>query len=316
MPIKKSYFHPWPLIGHQSLGDHLGRILRAERLPRLVFMSGPEHVGKTTAALLLAQTDLCQAPQSDWACGRCSSCRQVVNRQHPQGRVLDGETAGRLGVEDVRGAIQDFQLRQWTDGHRWLIILKAERLTEAAVATVLKSFEELPPGVHVVITADQPDQVLPTLRSRTTEYRWHLVPREQFPGTDLTPARQRRLLDRAAGRPGVYLQALRDPEGFAREKSAAARLVEHLDQGLAERPAKEELVSALDLGELVIREIVLTQVHGQRVLWPEESTAFRAAARRWSLEQTLNLASRYLQRHQLLAANVQAPLLYDDLQLP
>ncbi len=290
--------------------------MRGERLPRLVFMSGPEHVGKTTAVLLLAQTDLCQTRQNDWACNQCISCRQVASRQHPQCRVLDGEAAGRLGVEDIRAAIQDFQLRQWTAENRWLIILKAERLTEAAVATVLKSFEELPPGVRVMITADQPNRVLSTLRSRATEYRWYFVPREQFPETEATPIRQRQLLARAAGRPGLYLQALRDPEGFARETLAAGRLIQRLDQGLAERPAKEELASSLDLGELVIREVVLTHVRGQRLLWPDESAAFQAAACRWPLAQTLSLASRYLQRHQLLAANVQSQLLYDDLQLP
>ena len=71
-----------PIVGHQEARRRLAAALRAGRLPQVLLITGPAGVGKQRLALWLAQLALCESP-ADEPCGRCRTCRLVVELAHP-----------------------------------------------------------------------------------------------------------------------------------------------------------------------------------------------------------------------------------------
>lgn len=308
MPPTQPKAQTWPFIGHAELGRHLMQQLAAHRLPPAILFVGPRSVGKSSAAIWLAQWSLCTNKTSR-PCGACPACRQILAHAHPNATILRAGEQSSIGIEEIRSALHQYELVSWDAGWRWLVITEAERLTEAATNTMLKFLEELPPEVRVIMTSSYPERLLPTLRSRTTIYQWHFVAPDE-----LSPAGSGRdIAARSAGRPG-WRQLLRDAANQQADQAMAVSTSQQLRQT---QPASKERLSKdrsvvekkMEYEEIVVREMLLSSVGSRRrLLWP--SGDFTGLP----IPSALTVATKYLDRYDL-SPNLQSRLLYEDLHL-
>lgn len=301
---------PTPFAGHAELGRHLTQLLESRRTPKVMLFVGPQALGKSEAALWLMRRDLCTAKKAQ-PCDLCTACRQTKNNTHPNSVVLDSDEKESIGIEVVRQAIQPYELVSWNKAMRWLIIVDAERLTEAASNTMLKFLEEIPPDIQVIMTSSQPERMLPTLRSRATTYQWHFVASDelQFPGSA-----DHQQVSRCAGRPG-WIEAVKDQTAVKADLEQAAAIAEQLLQSRTttrERLPKERSAMGEIMGreELVVRDVLLKSVGSRRrLLWPAESLPGQL-----SPTSAMRLVTKYLDRYDF-SPNLQPRLLYEDLHL-
>ena len=193
--------------------------------PHAVLLVGPDGVGKTTLALDLAAGLLCTAAPADRPCRECRACRLVdsgghadLHRLGPDGPgrqvVIGGSDARYRGVRDLIG---ELALMPAEGGRRVAIIEGAERMNEDAQSALLKTLEEPPSGVTIILCADGEAHLLPTVRSRCFRVRLGLVgPRDIeaiITDHDLAdPPTAARLGRLAGGRPGLALAYARAPE--------------------------------------------------------------------------------------------------------
>jgi DNA polymerase-3 subunit delta' len=207
--------------------------------PQALLLVGPGSVGKTTLALDLAAGILCHAEDpGDRPCGSCRSCRLIDAGAHQDLHRLAPEGPGRqVRIGDhqdpepgsVRHLLHELARLPVEGAHRVAIIEGAHRLNEDAQNALLKTLEEPPPGATLILCADEPERLLPTVRSRTAVLRLGPVgPRAMenlLAERGVEPPRGARLARIAEGRPGLAIALAAAPEAVvAREELARSLL--------------------------------------------------------------------------------------------
>jgi len=211
--------------------------------PHAVLLSGPEGVGKTTLALDLAAGLLCTAEDRSGRPDRvCRACRMVEHGNHPDLHWLKPEGPGGqivIGGADaryrgVRDLIADLALLPVEGGPRIAIIERADRMNEDAQSALLKTLEEPPAGVTIVLCANDEEQLLPTVRSRCARVRLGPVGgravEEILAKQGLADAPAAARLGRlASGRPGLAIAYARAPEAATVRAEIVRALLDLID---------------------------------------------------------------------------------------
>ena len=125
-------------------------------------ITGPPGSGRSTAAVAFAAALQCP----DQGCGVCSICSAALAGSHPDVDLVRSETLS-YGVDDARDLILRAAVVPADAPWHIVVIEDADRLTESAVNVLLKGLEEPPPHLVWLLCAPSPEDVLPTIRSRT-----------------------------------------------------------------------------------------------------------------------------------------------------
>jgi DNA polymerase-3 subunit delta' len=229
----------------------------AGRVPHAMLVSGPAGIGKTTLALDLAAGLLCDDPTpAARPCRACRSCRLVARNRHPDVHRLAPSGPGdqiRIGTRDrpedgtVRRLASDLVLMAVEGGARIAIIERADRLTDDAQTALLKTLEEPPAGVTIVLCADDEDRLLPTVRSRAARIRLGPVATREIEAilSDAgvaDPPLAARLARIAFGRPGAARTLARAPDAVSARDEIERSLLD-----LLAAPTAARLASAREL---------------------------------------------------------------------
>lgn len=162
------------LLGNERLKDNLTGSLRRGRVSHFYLISGPEGSGKHTLARLLAAAVHCK--ETDKPCCRCSACRKVLDNNHPDVITVDDPEHKTVAVRIVREAREDVFIRPNESDYK--IYLFPQELGIEGQNALLKILEEPPKyGVFILLT-DNPDKLLPTVRSRCTELALRALPED------------------------------------------------------------------------------------------------------------------------------------------
>ncbi|MDA1062631.1 MAG: AAA family ATPase, partial [Chloroflexi bacterium] len=226
----------WSLHGQPLAVAQLRLDLQRGRLAHAYLLTGPEGVGKATLARRLAQAIQCEAPlEGIDPCLVCRSCQRVEAGEAPDIEVIAiggpcSEEGHKDHVADDSTRIRICQARRLTrlsslspfhtpphhPPRRIFIVDTADDLQAEAGHALLKTLEEPPESSLILLLATDPDELLPTIRSRCREIALRPMARPELAAA-LAADRDRdnpaatRLATLARGRYGLAARLHRDP---------------------------------------------------------------------------------------------------------
>lgn len=157
-----------PLPWHEQAWQNWTRLIRQDRVPGALILAGARGLGKSLLAELFAHSLLCLSPdESGIPCGECAGCRQYVAGSHPDLHHLRPEAVDKpIVVDQVRSFSRNLFLTSHHGGRRVGVVNPLDAMNVNAANSFLKTLEEPPPGVHMVLVSQRVLSLPATIRSR------------------------------------------------------------------------------------------------------------------------------------------------------
>jgi DNA polymerase-3 subunit delta' len=235
------------IVGHQWVLDLLRRSVEQGRSSHAYLLTGPAQVGKLTVALTMARILLCDFGRG---CGTCRQCQLTARGAHPDLSVLELPVDRRtIPIKDVHDFCQGMALRPLEAAHKVYIIRDADDLAEDGANALLKTIEEPPMHVTLILTAPAPSSLLETIVSRCqllalrpvaiAEIRQHLVDHLGVEGESAEA-----IARASEGRPGWAILAAQHPEILETRERRAGDLLDLLGATRLERLQAADALAA------------------------------------------------------------------------
>ena len=289
-----------PFVGQKAVIDYFRRV-GPDDLAQAYLFWGQRGVGKRTFASMLAMTLHCERPRSFplGYCGECGACQRSLAGSSGDTIIISEDfireadrLAGKsierktdvMGIETPRRIIALMQMHSYEGGRMICIIPNFDFVTNDAVYNaLLKELEEPNPGKLFLLTAERPDRVLPTIRSRTTGLRFDALPEADIAVAlrddyGIAGERAKLLARRAQGSLGDALAAL-DEDGLSLYESARDWALACITRPknipqipvLSKDDARADIVEVLRGARLAVRDALTTALGAQDKVLDAES---------------------------------------------
>jgi DNA polymerase-3 subunit delta' len=177
---------------------------------------GPPGLGRRTLAIRFAQALNCTTPSDTGIpCGACRDCKQIGAMAHADLTVIQAETeGGTLKVDQIRELRKTMILKPYMSKFRVAIFLRFQEANDNAANALLKTLEEAPSYAVLILTADNPEQLLPTIVSRCEILRLRpssiVELKKYLEGRGVESDHARLIAHISGGRPGYARQLVED----------------------------------------------------------------------------------------------------------
>ncbi len=319
----------WPLIGQDHVLRYLISVLTKKAATGAYLFHGPQQTGKRTAAEWFLAAFLCQTPNNVAPCGVCVSCTRLAAGTHPDITVVNGGS-GSISIEAIRDLQHTLSRKPALGTMSVAVVDQAHRMTLEAASALLKTLEDAPKHVVVILCADALDNVPLTVQSRCQGIEFRLVPDTLMMGFVERCTESKELaqaIARAAlGRPGRAVRFMESPDEFAAYQEQARALLDLMTTTGAQRlqlasrlfpTGKNESTAAAE--ELtdhwlwILRDLLLVLENV-----PESTTHvfllndLQRTAERYTAQHLLTLSDRLIQLKHRLRAHVHPGLLFEN----
>ena len=161
------------VAGHKNVVDTLKCIAKnPDNAPRTIILQGEFGTGKTTCARILARALNCPNQVNGEPCGNCPVCNSDLDIS-PFYSEYDSAVVGN--VDAIRSLRETFYYNSDT-GYRVVVLDECHLISKQAQAALLKVFEETKGRIFFLLCTTDAQMLLPTIRSRSLELRFNLIP--------------------------------------------------------------------------------------------------------------------------------------------
>ncbi len=172
------------VIGHVRAINILQSILRTNEVPQALLFKGEDGIGKKSVAQIFTQVLLCQENHRGAAhfiepCHRCLSCQKIEHQNHPDFSIVAPEES-LIKIDQIREVQGHIVFKPIEGPKRVVLIDDADRMNGPAANSLLKTLEEPPPYVLLILVTSRPDLLPETLLSRCQKIPFHALSLSQI----------------------------------------------------------------------------------------------------------------------------------------
>lgn len=154
------------IVGQDAAVEHLRRAIEMDKISHAYIILGEKESGKMMMAETFAMAMQCET-KADEPCQVCRSCKQALNHNHPDIKVVTHEKPNSIGVDEIRAQVNgDVEIKPYQGPKKVYIIPDAEKMTQQAQNAILKTLEEPPQYAVIMLLTTSMEALLPTIQSR------------------------------------------------------------------------------------------------------------------------------------------------------
>jgi len=264
----------WNVIGHEWAARLLQEHIANGEVRHAYLFTGPAGIGRRTLALRFAQALNCtNPPVPGLPCGICRACQQTGLMQHTDLTIVQSERAGgTLTIDAVRDLQRSLSLAPYESRYKVAFLLRFHEANANAQNALLKTLEEAPGHVILLLTADSAEDLLPTIVSRCEILRLRPQPLrvvesalKQYWNANAADANS--LAHFSAGCLGTAVRLLQQPDLLEKRRAWLDDLWELLGQPYRARFVYAEKISSGKGKNKGDREVLRENLHDAFRTW-------------------------------------------------
>jgi DNA polymerase III subunit delta' len=327
---------PWPITGHANAVDQLSRAVASGRINHAYLLTGPDGIGRRTLARTFAKALVCRADLSLRPCGTCSACRRVHEGTFPDVTTVSLESQAAasekrdsrntvISIETIREMRSTISLRPMEADWRVAILEDVDRVSRDAYDALLKTLEEPPSFVVLLLIATEFAALPETIRSRCRQIALEPLPRDLVARSLIERGADNENADLIArltrGRIARAFDLISDHEALEQRRAGVETAIEMIEDplvALAEarrmadvfrRGQRNQIQQEIDLLTGIWRDLLLTKAgRTDDVTNVDILDRLTAAGQSWSLGEVQRSVESCYQALHDLSVNVQPRL--------
>ncbi len=154
------------IVGNQDIKTYLESVIKSDKVSHSYLFVGEEGIGKKLIAEEFARKLLCEKDGED-NCD-CKSCRLFEENSSPDYMIID-ESANYIKIDTIRELMKKVVEKPIFSKRKVYIINDFEKATKEAQNCLLKTLEEPPEFITMILVASSENDILATIRSRCTK---------------------------------------------------------------------------------------------------------------------------------------------------
>ena len=162
------------IIGHDRQIENLRNAIRKDNISHSYLFEGEEGLGKKKTALAFSKTLLCRE-EKDEPCNTCSSCIKFDSGNHPDFKMIVPNKKGTIIIEEVEKIINAVSTSPFEGKRKVFIIDDSHTINMEAMNTLLKTLEEPPSFMNIILVTSISNRLLPTILSRCQRIRFYPI---------------------------------------------------------------------------------------------------------------------------------------------
>lgn len=159
------------ILGQKDVSTFLTHMTATNKLPNLLIFDGVHGSGKTSSARIIGASMSCSSDVKP--CGSCESCRDVFDGISMSVIEIDAASHGK--VADMESLRNSLYYSSGTE-NRVVILDEAHAISREGFKSMLKTFEESPPGVIFILITTEFRRIPETIVSRAMRFTFHRIP--------------------------------------------------------------------------------------------------------------------------------------------
>ncbi|ONI42342.1 hypothetical protein AN639_12740 [Candidatus Epulonipiscium fishelsonii] len=160
------------IIGQTLVKNYFKKVILYNKLAHSYIFEGQVGTGRKLVSKEIAKTLLCfdkkKAP-----CGECRSCHQINASSHPDFIVINKDTKV-IKVDTIRDKIiNEVNTKPYQSSHKFIVVNDAHTLNSQSQNTLLKTLEDPPSYIIIILIVDNIDKLISTIKSRCIHIRFN-----------------------------------------------------------------------------------------------------------------------------------------------
>ena len=158
------------IVGNEQQKSILANNIKNNKISHSYIFSGNTGIGKFLLAKEYAKTVLCQGENKP--CGKCDACITFEGNNNPDIVIIDEEDKS-IKTETIKQMIKSVYEKPLKSNKKIYIINNSEKMTKEAQNSLLKTLEEPPEYVVIILITENQNLLLNTIKSRCTSIKFN-----------------------------------------------------------------------------------------------------------------------------------------------
>ena len=167
------------LLGNDKIKKILEKTIKEDKILHSYIFAGEEGVGKRLFALDFSKAILCTSTDIK-PCQKCKSCIEFNNFNNPDFLQVESLDGKNIKIEQIRELLTKIAEKPINSDRKVIIIDNSELMTKEAQNALLKTLEEPPQYITIILITSNQSKLLTTIKSRCTKILFEGISKEEI----------------------------------------------------------------------------------------------------------------------------------------